>query len=81
MTKGDRFVNQVTSGRWLITIAVAVCIVAMCMTNCYVAVHAARVGGEPVMPFSNEALFGLIGAAVAFYFAKPGSDAQPEEKP
>jgi hypothetical protein len=71
MKKTDRVVNQITSGRWLLTIVAAVCLLLFTITDCWAVYH----GKEP--PISPEAIATIITMVFMSYFRNPkeGADA------
>ena len=65
MKKADRVVNQLTSGRWLLTIAAAVCLLMFAATDCWAVYH----GKTP--PVSPEAIVAIITMVFLNYFKSP----------
>ena len=75
MNKLERFVSQVTSGRWLLTQVAAVCLFMLVLSDCYVAIK----HPDAKVPFSIEGIMTLISSVFISYFAKPGD--KPEVTP
>ena len=77
MNKAERFVNQATSGRWLLTVIAGLCLLAMTLADCWAVTH----GKEP--PISVEAIFSIITMVFGLYFSRAkegtnrGGDATP----
>lgn len=67
-TMVQRVTTQFTSGKWLITMAAAVCIVAMVYTDCRSAMKQAASGIPVVMPFDITSIMSLLTMVVTSYF-------------
>lgn len=65
MKKADRVVNQLTSGRWLLTIAAAICLLMFTATDCWAVYR----GKTP--PISPEAIVAIITMVFMAYFKNP----------
>lgn len=72
MQKGERFVTQTTSARWLLTVIAGLCLLILTATNCRRMLE----DKEPLV--SNEAIFSVITMVFVSYFQKQRKDAEPK---
>ena len=79
-TMSERFVSQISSGRWCLTMFAGLSLMAMVVTNCRVS-WAVAIGMIPQtpMPFSDAAIMSIIGTVFALYFAKPANGEAKKE--
>lgn len=73
-----RVVGQATSGRWLLTIAAAVCLLIVTGTDAWFAMKHFQTEPNARLPFEASTIFTLIGGVFTFYFLKP-NDADGQE--
>jgi len=65
MKLGETIAKQITSGRWLLTVASAIALLALVRAN----LIAIEMGKE--LPVSTDAIFAIIATVFTSYFAKP----------
>ena len=76
-----RVVGQATSGRWLLTIASAMCLLIVTGTDAWYALKYIPKDGNLKLPFESSTIFTLIGGVFTFYFLKPNdADGQDNTK-
>lgn len=77
MKKMERVVSQMTSGRWLLTIVAAMCLLLFTVTDCWAVYR----GKTP--PISPEAIATIITMVFMSYFKSPkeGGDEDDELVP
>ena len=73
MKKMERVVSQMTSGRWLLTIVAAMCLLLFTVTDCW----ATYKGKEP--PISPEAIATIITMVFMSYFKNPKEDGDEDD--
>ena len=66
-----RVVGQATSGRWLLTIAAAICLLLVTGTDAWFAIKHFSTEPNARLPFEASTIFTLIGGVFTFYFLKP----------
>lgn len=70
----SRVIGQATSGRWLLTIASATCLLMMATTDAWFAVKFLSKDPTLKLPFDASTIFTLIGGVFTFYFLKPNDN-------
>ena len=73
MDKMTRIVNQLSSGRWLLTQAAALCMIMFTVTDCYIAMK----HPDQKLPVSIDGMVAIITMVFMAYFQK--QDAAPTE--
>ena len=63
-----RITTQFSSGRWLLTMASAVCVVMMVYADCRVAMKQATAGIAVLMPFDITAILTIVATVFTSYF-------------
>lgn len=64
MTIRQRIASQLTSGRWLLTMCAAVCMVMITIADCWLAVHAKKLLVDPA------ALLAIVTMTFMSYFQR-----------
>lgn len=66
MDKMSRIVNQLSSGRWLLTQAAATCMIVFTLTDCYIAIK----HPDQKIPVSIDGMVAIITMVFMAYFQK-----------
>ena len=61
-------VKQITSGRWLLTVAMGISILVATLTDAWIAVKYASLVPAVTLPFPVSTIFAMASSVITFYF-------------